>query len=262
MKNNKKEKYTFADDMKVLESSLKKILQITKQNPQFYKSFGLGRYFNNYYQILEREIQKKTRRQKKYVHGSIIFVDFGMNFGSEFSKPHFAIVLTKNDSKDKRTVTVVPLTSKYGPDKIELPFRLMSEFVQIMPKVVDDYIKKIDRQISKKVNKLIDNPKYHISKSEDINIHNKYYSSFENIINDVMVTKMKSLLEIRKANEQQTKYFFNETKTTYIAIGNVTTIDKSKIFKPDSELDILGKIVINDQGMKFISDEIHKHLLS
>lgn len=258
----KKEKYTFKDDMEVLESSFAKILKLTKQNPNFYKSYGLGKYFENYYQILDRDIKKKRRRPKKYAHGTIVFVDFGMNFGSEFSKPHFAIVLTKNDSKTKRTITVVPLTSKIGPDKIELPFKLMSEFVQLIPRVVNDYIDKIDRQIAKKVNKLIGNHEHYIQKFEDIDVADEYYPSYEKIVNEIMIVKMKSLLEIRKANDQQTKYFFNKTTKTYIAIGNITTIDKSKIYKPESDLDILGKTIIDDKVMKFISDEIQKHLLT
>ena len=53
--------------------------------------------------------------KKKYVklkRGSIVFVNFGVNVGSEISGHHFAVVVNKDDTIYKPFTTVVPLTSK------------------------------------------------------------------------------------------------------------------------------------------------------
>lgn len=58
-------------------------------------------------------------RYWKFERGSIVFVDFGINIGSEMSNRHFAIVLNKYDSPKNRTLTVIPLSSKAGKFNIK-----------------------------------------------------------------------------------------------------------------------------------------------
>ncbi|NEF57484.1 type II toxin-antitoxin system PemK/MazF family toxin, partial [Staphylococcus aureus] len=50
-----------------------------------------------------------NKKYKKFSRGSIIYLDFGINIGHEFSGRHFGIVLNKNDSPYNSLVTVVPL---------------------------------------------------------------------------------------------------------------------------------------------------------
>lgn len=49
---------------------------------------------------------------KKYSRGQIIRVNFGNNLGSEFSKNHYAIVISKRDNIRNPVLHVIPLTSK------------------------------------------------------------------------------------------------------------------------------------------------------
>lgn len=257
-----KKKYTFNNDMEVLEASFNKIIKLTKKNQRFYKSYGLGRYFQSYSKQLERDINKKRRRPQKYQPGTLVFVDFGMNFGCEFSKPHFAIVLTKNDSRNKRTITVVPLTSKPGKEKLELKFSLSSAIVQLIPKIVSEYSDEVDKEIVSKLNERIPNEEEHLKKYEDINVNNENYPLYKNLMNEAMIMKMKSLLEIREAKKQQDKFFKSDVRTTYVAINNVTTIDKNKIFARNSKLDVLGASVVNDENLKLICDKIRDNIIS
>lgn len=66
------------------------------------------------------EISNIKGTYKKYKRGQIVKVDFGINIGSELSYTHFAIVITKNDSIFSDIVTVIPITSKCGTNRIYL----------------------------------------------------------------------------------------------------------------------------------------------
>jgi len=55
---------------------------------------------------------KNTKFFPKFKRGTIVYVKFGVNIGSELSGNHFAIVLDKYDKVTKSTITVVPLSSK------------------------------------------------------------------------------------------------------------------------------------------------------
>lgn len=55
---------------------------------------------------------KNTKFFSEYKRGTIVYVKFGINIGAELSGNHFAIVLDKYDKRSKRTLTVVPLSSK------------------------------------------------------------------------------------------------------------------------------------------------------
>lgn len=63
--------------------------------------------------LLTKELEGKIRpHYNQYKRGTIIYVDFGVNIGSELSGGHFAIILNKKDSKKSSTLNVIPLTSK------------------------------------------------------------------------------------------------------------------------------------------------------
>ncbi|MFX3889345.1 hypothetical protein ACJBVY_12435, partial [Streptococcus suis] len=48
----------------------------------------------------------------KFNRGSLVFVEFVVNVGGELSNNHWDIVLDKTDSPYKKTLTVIPITSK------------------------------------------------------------------------------------------------------------------------------------------------------
>lgn len=67
-----------------------------------------------------------------YKRGSVVSVNFGVNEGSEFSNLHFAVVLDKKDSPKKRTLTVIPLTSKRKPNRLSLGKEIFNQTATIM----------------------------------------------------------------------------------------------------------------------------------
>lgn len=91
---------------------------------------------NNKYKYLPDSISKQANSFKKellaenkyifdkYPKGTLVYVEFGVNTGSEISGNHFAFTLDKIDKKSKRTITVVPLSSKHNRHYINIPMNL------------------------------------------------------------------------------------------------------------------------------------------
>ena len=63
-------------------------------------------------QFHNEALGKNTKFFPKFKRGTIVYVKFGINIGSELSGNHFAIVLDKYDKVTKSTLTVIPLSSK------------------------------------------------------------------------------------------------------------------------------------------------------
>lgn len=62
---------------------------------------------------------------RKFKQGTIVMVNYGVTVGSEMAGMHFAIVLSKNDTKYKRDIIVVPLSSKFHKGYTKLGYELL-----------------------------------------------------------------------------------------------------------------------------------------
>lgn len=91
----------------------------------------------SYYFSLESN-DKLPKNYYYFKRGSIIRVNFGVNEGSEFSNIHFAIVLDKKDSKYKKTLTVLPLTSKQKKGRYSLGKEVFNQTTTVLVKNVND----------------------------------------------------------------------------------------------------------------------------
>ncbi|MDW4166516.1 type II toxin-antitoxin system PemK/MazF family toxin [Staphylococcus saprophyticus] len=94
---------------------------IDETNKKYKKMYDSGKdkfnslpyWLRSHANLLDKELKGKIRpNYNQFKRGSIIYVDFGINIGSELSGGHFAIVLNHNDSKKSSTLNVIPLTSK------------------------------------------------------------------------------------------------------------------------------------------------------
>lgn len=88
--------------------------------------------------IYLKEIEYIPNTYMKYKKGTIVKVNFGINIGSELSNSHFAIIMDNNDNYHKETVSVIPLTSKGGPGKIDLGTLIFDEFIKKMNKEIEN----------------------------------------------------------------------------------------------------------------------------
>ena len=231
-----------------LEESTDKLKNITNKNPNHFKTKRLGSSMENYATQLERDVLGKRRRNSVFPQGTLVYVDFGVNYGSEFSSYHYAITLNKNDSKRDNTITVVPLTSKEGKQNIKLTAgisrgltSLTLDYLEEQIKLNDNNMKKIESDLNK------------LEKRE------KNGEQFTKDLSQLKVFYQKVLLErniVENAKERVKKYIKDFDKDTYIKIDAITTIDKNKIFKRKDNLDPLTKVRVNDDTLKVIENGI------
>lgn len=89
-------------------------------------------------QYLKYKADNPNHSNKSYPRGSMVFVDFGVNSGSELSGSHFAIVLTKRDNPNSNTLTVVPLSSTdHGIFSTKIENTISSESLKYFQKQSD-----------------------------------------------------------------------------------------------------------------------------
>lgn len=93
-------------------------------NSNIIKFQKLDEWLEKESKIFVKETVPDTKTYKKYKRGQIIKVDFGINIGSELCYTHFAIVITKNDSISSDIITIIPITSKTGKNRVNLGYLL------------------------------------------------------------------------------------------------------------------------------------------
>ena len=186
--------------------------------------------------ILLNENNGKKRKVLKLKRGTIVVVDFGVRIGSEISNPHFAIVLTKNDTPYQKNITVLPLSSKNTRYNYPLKHLIYDEFIKHINQEIINFKKEystiadelIDTGIDKVINKQ-QNGK-HLSKKdiELLNKYNKYTEVLNNIKKEIQACK--KVISFYKAHD----------KDTYACINQITTISKERIYAPINKYDIVG----------------------
>lgn len=105
------------DNDKIEFACVKYKLINTEDNKKFQK---LDQWLEKESNIFTEETFSFHENYPNFKRGEIIKVDFGINIGSEWSHTHFAIVLNKDDTTKNDNITVIPLTSKKGYNKIFL----------------------------------------------------------------------------------------------------------------------------------------------
>ena len=202
----------------------------------------------NYATQLERDVLGKRRRNLVFPQGTLVYVDFGINYGSEFSSYHYAITLNKNDSKKDNTITVIPLTSKEGKQNIKLTTGISRGLASLTLDYLEEQIKLNDKNMNKiesDLNKLEERERNGEPFTEDLHQLKTFYQ--------------KVLLErniVENTKDRVKKYIKDFDKDTYIKIDAITTIDKNKIFKRKDNLDPLTKVRVNDDILKIIENGI------
>ncbi len=167
------------------------------------------------------EYEKHTNQiYKTYKRGTIIKVDFGVNLGSEMSQVHFAIVLNNYDNPKNNVLTIIPLTSKKSKFNLDLNNL-----------VIDKLITKIEKELLK------------IGIKEEVDFEHNQPTIEEQ-------TKIRKLLTVLT-------YYKSSIKNTYACTSLITTISKTRIFKPINEYDIIGK----ERCSTEIMDKIDKELI-
>ncbi|SGU74042.1 type II toxin-antitoxin system PemK/MazF family toxin [Staphylococcus aureus] len=232
-----------------------------------------------------------NKKYKKFSRGSIIYLDFGINIGHEFSGRHFGIVLNKNDSPYNSLVTVVPLSSKNKKHYLPLQNIVFKTSLSILNKTVDniefdlDVINHVIFTVIEIINKnnlqntleqnTIDylddfaiktrfpTEREVINKGKNIvesfNLYNdpKNFSAlFNYLLIDVNDRKSK-VNNLREVINKYKKF----DKNTFACTQNVVTISKLRILKINAE-DPSGRMKLDFDSMKLVDNEIKNKLIN
>lgn len=206
-------------------------------NDLFYKS----KHFK-----LENENTNPKRKYPYFKRGTLLFIDFGVNLYSEFSGPHYAVVLNKNDHSNNPVITVIPLSSKQKKHYVEIKPGI-AEFIDGYAQICWLDLKYRSDVLQNELNKmktlLESDPKLIttmdeiVKQGEELQLLSKNFKEFEKIL----------------INSKDKRTFVNPT--------NIITISKNRIKRSSNPYDIHTKLIFTKEGMKPIDDAIKRNLL-
>lgn len=257
-------------------------------NPKF-KNLHTWNY-NKSVHLLKEIGGKLTRQYKVFKRGAIIYVDFGINIGSEFSMPHFAVVLNKKDHRFNEKLTVIPLTSAKHQHTIELDntirdsslsyleesIKESATFIYSILLIIDDQNSKNSINIAKKYLEIIQKEpsiaylqqhmsdkiktitdaysyaKEHLSKVQD-----KPVNTISDAIINTYATKenLENITSDTQLLKQILDMYKKYNKKTYARVEDITTISKNRI-RRINYYDPIGKIRVSSETL----DRIEKSL--
>ncbi|WP_294683739.1 type II toxin-antitoxin system PemK/MazF family toxin [uncultured Gemella sp.] len=257
MKNKKQE------NEELLAESTDKMKEITVDNPNHFKTSRLGKSMKNYTTQLERDVLGIRRRNPVYPRGTLVYVDFGINYGSEFSSYHYAITLSNEDNRKENTITVVPLTSKKGKRNIKLNSSVSTSLAALTLMLVNEHSKVIEITNNKSKETIdelreqskIAREKQDIEKTIEIN---EKLDELAKLYEQIKMVQEASTTALKRVE----KYTEDLDKDTYIKVDAITTIDKNKIFKRKDDLDPLTRVTVSEDILKLIDNEIKNLFLT
>lgn len=237
------------ENLEKLTTSTDTMKQLTIDNPNHFKTTRLGQSMTNYTNQLERDLVGKRRRNRTFPYGTLVYVDFGINFGSEFSAPHYAITLTKEDTKNKNTITVLPLTSKSGFSNYKLDESISKALAIVTAELGMIFSEEIQQRLLDELGTLI----IEIGLTQSAEAKERAQVVQKQLENNKFL--------LAQSKKRLDKYLQDLDKTTFAKIDGITTIDKNKIFRRQNGLDPLGIVQVSQKQLQKISKEITRQLL-
>lgn len=207
--------------------------------------------------------KNNKKRFRRYKKGSIIFVDFGIGIGNEFSHPHFCVVMDNKDNPLKGTLTVIPLTSKEKDFFIKLEKNMIYKFFEKTINDVRERKKLISAIYDLENDPLTQTPGIYYPRDENMQNILDEFAKRHNIKGSLTLNQARRFLEVEdKYSEEIANFYLKYNKNTYANVQALTTISKFKIFKPINPLDPIRDIILPDTQIKKLENEIIKNLTS
>ncbi len=224
-----------------IDKAAEKFKKISEPESYHYeqKFKHLPSWLDNTSYFYQKEANKHLpHRYYFFRRGTVVRVNFGINMGSEFSNIHFAVVLDKHDSPKKRTLTVLPLTSKQKIGRFSLGKEVFNQTSAILANQLKMLAKeKLDLQ----------------NKLRNLSTNSAEYRS----INDRITQLNNEGPKIAKVANQYKRY----DKNSFVRLTDITTISKMRI-EPINKYDPSGTIRLSSDQMNSISHELLKLYLS
>lgn len=250
------------DDLSLLEQN-KNILYKITQDVKNHKFTNLAKSELYRAKRFRYDNKNPNPRYFKYKRGCIIFVDFGIGIGAEFSSPHFAIVLDNKDHERKGTLTVIPLTSKDKKNHIDIGTHMIDSLIE---KTLNDLVHlnilySEIRRLKENAQKTKKDGTYYPKDEYRYNLLNDFiqrHDKSKKIINEELFLNWFN--EDMEKIKQISDYYAKHKKNTYAKTDAITTISKHKIMRPINNLDPIGKTCLDKTILNIIDTAILKHI--
>lgn len=182
----------------------------------------------------------KRQRYHKYKRGQFILVRFDNRLGTEFSKTHPAIVISKNDNPFRGDLTVIPLTSKSNSQNLELG-EILNE------NVYNELSEKFTQHL------LSYNAVIEIIEAEKNSETADVVAKIKNKIAELNPPDLlDDLIKLKQLSDKYEPMF----KKSYAVVSQITTISKLRILKIVNDFDPLKELIVDDSILDKIDAEI------
>lgn len=119
-------------------------------DPSNWKVSRLPNWMSSYGYLLDKEFKNNLPHYyRRFRQGTIVMIDYGVTIGNELGGKHFGVVINNDDTKYKRKVTVVPLSSHYHRGYIDLGYDLMSGINELIETRKAEEQKKIKKVVNR-----------------------------------------------------------------------------------------------------------------
>lgn len=233
--------------------SLKSTLESVANNGNLNtKIKNLDIWLKKYSSEIKNEYLSLEPNKYTYHKGEIIYVDFGSNMHTEFSNPHYAIVLTKKDYQKNDSLTVLPLSSKEKRQYTPIGKSLLQSVAMELFQKIEETSNEI-KQLEEKIKKYESNPStpaleaftnawlsssntndglLKIIQTYQSGIHFDTSEMYESAKKKFEIDQLNKKIKRRFQMTKELKEFMEIiNKDTYACINNVTTISKRKIIR-------------------------------
>ncbi|WP_173303503.1 type II toxin-antitoxin system PemK/MazF family toxin [Streptococcus sp. 1290] len=242
----------------------KQILKASKNFEKVHSTFKNNNKFRFLPNWLEKEsnlfLSETQNTSKSYnvlKRGSLIFVDFGINIGSELSNRHWAVVLNKNDSPKSRNLTVLPISSKEKKFSVMIDEVIQQKskrfLLPILDKIGFDYFSIIHYALTEIT-------PFDLGSAEEI--YQEFLIQYGDAYNSESAKEIydngAGMEKVENTN-RKLKYLVNHyqrfNKISYAKCDQIKTISKDRIIYIN-ELDPCGKIKVSDETLDRIDEKL------
>lgn len=241
--------------------------QILKASKNFEKVHSTSKN-NNKFRFLPNWLEKESNlflsetqnTSKSYnvlKRGSLIFVDFGINIGSELSNRHWAVVLNKNDSPKSRNLTVLPISSKEKKFSVMIDEVIQQKskrfLLPILDKIGFDYFSIIHYALTEIT-------PFDLGSADEI--YQEFLIQYGDAYNSESAKEiydngagMEKVENTNRKLKDLVNHYQRFNKISYAKCDQIKTISKDRIIYIN-ELDPCGKIKVSDETLDRIDEKL------
>lgn len=238
-------------------------------DPSNWKVSRLPNWMNFYGHSLDKELNGRLPKYyRKFKQGTVVMIDYGVPIGNELGGKHFGVIISNNDTKYKRKVMVVPLSSHYHKGYVDLGFDLMEGISTLLTQRIIELqqkIKKFDKRLDEFIKENPSNPTIlDQDERQFLDDHNIDYSvlaekTTEFNLNDEQKKFMKLVNAIKSTDSWEKYpgiYEFVSSVETFFNFADLTEKNLYELREEITQLNELGHKLerYNKQSFAVISD--------